>query len=205
MPDLLPIFPLSGVLLLPGGQLPLNIFEPRYIAMVDTALKTDRMIGMIQPQEPYQDALFSIGCAGRIISFEETPDGRYLITLQGISRFKVVKEGALHSGGFRQVKPGWGGFDHDLIPQTTLNIDRARLTALLKNYFEKEGMSCTWEKIHIAQDDTLMTCLSMVCPFEPKDKQALLEAPCCKTRADAFMTLLEIAVKGGRLKTGIKH
>jgi hypothetical protein len=204
LPDSLPIFPLTGVLLLPGGQLPLNIFEPRYLAMVDSALKSDRMIGMIQPQEPYQDHLFSIGCAGRIISFEETPDGRYLITLEGVARFKVVKELDLHSGGFRQVKPGWGGFEQDLTPHNTLNIDRMRLTDLLKNYFEKEGMSCAWEKIHDTQDDKLMTCLSMVCPFDPKDKQALLEAPCCKTRADIFMTLLEIAVKGGRL-AGIKH
>lgn len=194
LPSILPIFPLTGVLLLPRGELPLNIFEPRYIAMVDEALRTNRLIGMIQPKSYGSEKLHEVGCAGRITSFEETSDGRYLINLTGVSRFKIVKELDLHKGGFRQVRAGWGGFTNDLTPVECLNINRDELLQFLKIYFEQHGMSCEWEKVRSAADEKLMTCLTMVCPFEPQEKQALLEAPCCKSRADTFMALLKMAI-----------
>ena len=195
LPDVLPIFPLSGVLLLPRGHLPLNIFEPRYMAMVNAALKTDRMIGMIQPVEYQADELYKVGCAGRIISFEETDDGRYLITLEGVSRFHVAAE--LESAeGYRRVKVSWDEFKNDNVPMKCLDLDKPKLVALLEGYFEQEGLSCSWDAIEESGDEKLITCLSMICPFDAKEKQVLLEAGCCKERAQKFMTMLDMAVQG---------
>jgi uncharacterized protein len=185
LPGNLPIFPLTGVLLLPRGTLPLNIFEPRYMAMVDHALKTDRLIGMIQQKD--DGSLYDIGCAGRIISYTETTDGRYEIILGGICRFRLTKDSET-AQGFRLCVPLWAGFEKDL--------DRARLTTLLQAYFEKQGMTCSWDAVKEAADEKLMTCLAMVCPFAPKEKQALLEAACCKERAQLFITLLEMELAG---------
>lgn len=195
LPDDLPVFPLSGVLLLPRGQLPLNIFEPRYIAMVDESLRAHRMIGMIQPVHPGGSDLFRIGCAGRIVDFRETDDGRYEITLRGVSRFHVVHEHAMTVGGYRHVRAGWSAFSCDLDPVGELNIDRAKLCGLLRAYFDMEGMDCNWAAVDNASDDRLMTCLSMICPLDAGEKQALLEASCGKARADLFMTMLEIATR----------
>lgn len=193
LPNDLPIFPLAGVMLLPRGQLPLNIFEPRYLAMVDDALKSDRMIGMIQPRGGDGDTLYRIGCGGRITSFAETDDGRYLITLTGVSRFSIDEE-LPQVSGYRRVRPDWSGFERDCGPETCIDLDRAALKDVLKEYFGREGMACDWEAIDSAPDSKLMTCLAMVCPFEPKEKQALLETVCCRERAQKFVTMLKMAV-----------
>ncbi|MCB1532203.1 MAG: LON peptidase substrate-binding domain-containing protein [Alphaproteobacteria bacterium] len=197
LPDTLPIFPLEGVLLLPRGNLPLNIFEPRYLAMVEDALRCQRLIGMVQPntkapQEGDVPVVYDIGCAGKITEFSETPDGRYLITLTGISRFKIEKE-LDGKSGYRRVKPDWSGYKCDINSQSCGKLDRGKLHEFLKSYFHKEGMSCDWGALEDTDDSSLITCLSMVCPFDPCEKQALLEADCCDARAKMFMTMLEMA------------
>lgn len=202
LPDMLPIFPLRGVLLLPSGQLPLNIFEPRYVAMIEDALAGNRMIGMVQPQGPEVEKIeddtpvFAAGCAGKITEFSETGDGRFLVTLTGISRFDISEE-LLVERGYRRARPSWKAYKDDLDPKHCLDLDRARLRALLEQYFVKEGMDCDWGAIDEAPDGRLITCLSMVCPFDAREKQALLEAKCCKTRAEMFMTMLDMAVRSG--------
>lgn len=194
LPREIPIFPLSGVLLLPNGQLPLNIFEPRYIAMVEDALRSHRLIGMIQPRGS-TDAVYRTGCAGRINGFNETPDGRFTITLKGLCRFHVESEMEPAKGGYRRVEVSWSSFPHDLDPQTELNIDRKKLCALLASYFDMEGMKCDWNMIDGASDGKLITCLSMACPLDAGEKQALLEAACGRARAELFMNLLEMAIR----------
>jgi len=198
LPRLLPVFPLAGVLLLPRGRLPLNIFEPRYLAMFDDALKGGRMIGMIQPADPEAaepaPALFGVGCAGRITSFSETGDGRYLVALDGISRFRVASELELHRG-YRRVIPDWTPFAADL-NEEPCSIDRSRLINLLQAYFRQQGLSANWEAIGQAPDERLLTSLSMICPFSPPEKQALLEAGCLSERGRLMMTLLEMAIAG---------
>lgn len=202
LPDEIPVFPLPGVLLLPRGVLPLNIFEPRYLAMVDHALKTHRLIGMIQPKD--DGGIHDVGCAGRITAFEETGDGRYLITLTGVSRFRVAEETAQREG-FRNVKTDLRGFALDTEPAGCLDINRSGLTTLLEEYFDLQGLSCSWERVKDAPDERLITCLSMVCPFSPQEKQALLEAVTCHDRAALFMTLLELAVRSGADNNAPRH
>jgi Lon protease-like protein len=204
LPATLPVFPLTGVLLLPRGRLPLNIFERRYIAMFDDALAGDRIIGIIQPNgaapapaEPQGDmspALFPIGCAGRITAFSETGDGRYLVTLEGIARFRIAEELALHRG-YRRVVPDWTSYEEDLNEQSC-TVDRPRLLDLLQSYFRQQGLSANWDAINNAPDERLLTSLAMICPFEPNEKQALLEAHCLSDRGQLMMTLLEIAIAG---------
>lgn len=196
LPDELPIFPLPGVLLLPRGQLPLNVFEPRYIAMVDDALQSNRLIGIIQPRQT-GDTLFNTGCAGKIISFHETEDGRYEITLKGMCRFHVAAEKPPAQGGYRRIMADWSSFSRDTESAASLDIDRDKLKALLKSYFFMEGMECNWDAIDGASDDSLITALSMICPLDCGEKQALLEAVCNNSRADLFITLLEMAVRDG--------
>ena len=194
LPKILPIFPLHGVLLLPGGNLPLNIFEKRYLAMFDDALRDSRLIGIIQPRISGEADLYSIGCAGRVTAFEETADGRYEVTLKGISRFHFDEE-LEEKSGYRRVAAQWDDFQGDTDQdKTCLGVERDKLKALLKKYFEREGMNCDWRAVDDATDGKLMTCLSMTCPFEPVEKQALLEEKCCKKRAKMFMTLLEMEV-----------
>lgn len=200
LPDDLPIFPLTGVLLLPRGQLPLNVFEDRYKAMVDDALQSNRMIGIIQPRPVgllTGEALFNTGCAGKIVSFTETVDGRYEITLKGVCRFHVAKEKPLTQSGYRSITADWSAFRRDTESVGSLNIDREKLKTLLKSYFFMEGMDCNWHAIDSASDDTLITALSMICPLDCGEKQALLEAVCGNSRADLFMTLLEMAIRDG--------
>ncbi|MBV9654411.1 MAG: LON peptidase substrate-binding domain-containing protein [Acetobacteraceae bacterium] len=200
LPDVFPVFPLTGALLLPQGKLPLNIFEPRYVAMVDEALRADRMFGMIQPKPGVLrgetgPALFSVGCLGRLTSFSETEDGRYLITLTGVVRFTVERELEMRHG-FRRVRGDYTLFqrDLDLSPQPT-GINRETLTAELRAYFGRSGMEANWDAIARLADETLLTTLCMVCPFEPAEKQAMLEAPTDADRAAALLALLRM---GGR-------
>ena len=199
LPGEIPIFPLNGVLLLPRGQLPLNIFEPRYVAMVDAAMSSNRLIGMVQTKD--DGSLYKTGCAGRITSYNETPDGRYEIVLTGVCRFRFEKELSQESG-FRRVQSDWTSFENDLHKMDCLDIDRGKLRKLLKNYFEKQGLTCSWDAVDQASDEKLMTTLAMICPFDGKEKQALLEAACCKERAKLFMTMLEMESTGS---CGCKH
>lgn len=210
LPESIPVFPLMGVLLLPNGQLPLNIFEQRYLDMVDAALSSHRLIGMIQPGNPTPQgtienaSLTKVGCAGKIVDFSETSDGRYLITLSGVCRFKVNEELSAMTS-YRQVKPDWYTYKKDLESQGSIDLDRDRLNELLSNYFDKEGLDCDWSMVEKAADEKLITCLSMICPFEPQEKQALLEASCCNKRSELFMTMLEMAVKSGEICLDTKH
>jgi Lon protease-like protein len=202
LPALLPVFPLSSALLLPMGHLPLNIFEPRYKQMVEHALAGPRLIGMIQPRNPEDKTpqLLKTGCAGKIIEFAETPDGRYLIKLCGVYRFDIVAE-CKSDHLYRSITPDWSPYKDDATASTCLNLNRTELKDLLQAYFEKHEMQCDWGAVEGVTDGKLITCLSMVCPFNPAEKQALLEAPCCKTRAAMFMTLLELAVHARPLKS----
>ncbi len=198
--ETIPIFPLSGVLLLPRGLLPLNIFEPRYINMVDDALAGDRLIGMVQPVSACvagtASEVYRIGCAGRITSFEEADDGRYLITLTGVSRFQVGHE-LPTLRGYRRVRAEWDPFTGDCNEEEEEGIDRTRLTARLGEYFSRQGISANWEAIRKVSDERLVTSLAMICPFDPPEKQALLEVPTLAERADLLTTLIEMALLGG--------
>lgn len=202
LPEEIPVFPLPGVLLLPRGQLPLNIFEPRYIAMVDDALKADRMIGMIQPRDGA--SLYQTGCGGRITAFEETGDGRYLITLTGLSRFHVIKEIGMRNG-YRRVRADWAPFAHDFDEMDHLDIDRTALKQMLENYFLKHAIKCDADIVDDAPDEKLITCLSMICPFDAGEKQVLLEARCCRERAQKFMAMLKMAVHDDNGRCGGCH
>lgn len=197
LPEILSVFPLTGVLLLPHGQLPLNIFEPRYLAMIEDAIAGNRLIGMIQPRESDDNnnnpALYTKGCAGKITEFSETPDGRYIISLTGICRFHVTQELDTLTP-YRRVKPDWHAFEDDLDEKTCLGVDRDKLRAQLEAYFDKEGMSCDFSKFSTIDDGKLMTCLAMVCPFDAREKQALLEETCCVKRAEIFMAMLEMGI-----------
>jgi len=196
LPRQLPIFPLAGVLLLPRGRLPLNIFEPRYRAMVEDALGGDRMIGMVQPTDPAsrerEPAVYETGCAGRITTFAETDDGRYLITLTGVSRFTIRRE-LDGVRGYRLVAAAWDRFTDDLA-ESGGDVDRPRLLAGLKGYFKTQGLSVDWSAIESTPDERLVTSLAMICPFTPSEKQALLEAPDLPERAKLLIALIEMAI-----------
>lgn len=202
MPGTIPVFPLPGVLLLPRGQLPLNIFEPRYLAMVDDALKGDRIIGMIQPRD--NGNLYETGCAGKITEFNETADGRYLITLTGLCRFKIDKE-IEQANGYRRVVPGWSSFSHDFDEIACLDIDRVNMKKMLCEYFRMNGIECDMDAIDGVADERLITCLSMICHFDTGEKQALLESRCCRERAEKFMAIIGMAVRGGKCCGGGCH
>lgn len=196
LPGSIPVFPLTGVLLLPRGKLPLNIFEPRYLAMVQDALASDRMIGMIQPQATEAPErpprLYGMGCAGRITSFAETDDGRFLITLTGVCRFRAGEE-LPTTRGYRRVVPDWSPFRADMAEEAG-GVDRDRLVSTLRQYFRQQGITVNWDAVTGAEDERLITSLAMICPFDPPEKQALLEAPCLKDRAALLQTLIEMAV-----------
>ncbi|GAC1343198.1 MAG: LON peptidase substrate-binding domain-containing protein [Acetobacteraceae bacterium] len=195
LPGEFAVFPLAGAVLLPGGRLPLNVFEPRYLRMVDDALGEGRVIGIIQPDElrastPAGPALYRIGCLGRISSFSETEDGRYLITLSGLTRFAVSVE--LESRrGYRRMRGDLARFAADLEPDEAA-IDRAKLLDALRTYFGARGFDANWDAIGEMSDPALVATLAMVCPFEPPEKQALLEAKGTAERADTLLTLLQM-------------
>jgi len=198
LPDTLPIFPLTGVLLLPRGRLPLNIFEPRYLAMTRDAMAGERLIGMVQPCEPpireMNPAVYPTGCAGRITSFSETDDGRFLIVLTGVSRFRIREELPLLSG-YRRVVPEWDDFAADREPDE-LGFDRARLTQGLRNFFGQRQVQADWSAIDQAPGEHLVTSIAMMCPFAPSEKQALLEAKTLGERANLLTALIEMSLSG---------
>lgn len=220
LPSTLPIFPLTGTLLLPGGQLPLNIFEPRYLAMVQDALRTEtRLIGMVQPLIPDEadnkgsakaDRLeepetYPIGCAGKIINFTETSDGRFLITLYGITRYKILGEGELREG-YRRVKPDYGGFARDQDQtETPLSINRSEFKEKLKKYFNSRQIKVDWATIEKADLNRLVTSLSMSLPLSPVERQALLEAHTNDDRVALLLAMIEMAGLSVGEQSGISH
>jgi Lon protease-like protein len=207
LPPVLPIFPLTGVLLLPRGLLPLNIFEPRYLAMTRDAMTGERLIGMVQPADadaPEPPPVFSTGCAGKITSFTETPDHRFLITLTGVIRFAIRDELPLLRG-YRRVVPDWAPFRDDLDPPNENVLDRPRLEGALRLYFRQHGLDADWEAVRQTPDDRLVTSLAMICPFAPSEKQALLEARTLADRAAALLALIEIAALEGDRPSAAPH
>ncbi|MEM9433654.1 MAG: LON peptidase substrate-binding domain-containing protein [Pseudomonadota bacterium] len=200
LPETIPVFPLPGALLLPRARLPLHLFEPRYLQMFEDALKTKhRFIGMVQPHEGPDgtDKLHAIGCAGRITQFSETEDGRYMITLGGISRYRVIEEVTGFSP-YRRAKVSWTGFERDLgAVEKDSSFDRDRFMDLLSKFFISRDLQTDWDGLKDAEDELLINSLSMLCPFEPEEKQALLEAPCLSTRRETLVTLIEFSLRGG--------
>lgn len=193
LPREIAVFPLAGALLLPGGRLPLNVFEPRYLALVEDALGQGRLFGMIQPKD--DDALYSIGCLGRISSFAETDDGRLVITLSGITRFKVIEEVSKHLA-YRSVRVDYSGFLADMQPPVAPIIDRRRLLSALSTFLNAAEMPLNVRVLDDLKDIDLINTLAMICPFEPAEKQALLEQDGGQARADTLMAILELSALG---------
>ncbi|WP_439104229.1 LON peptidase substrate-binding domain-containing protein [Celeribacter marinus] len=196
LPQVIPVFALPGALLLPRARLPLHIFEPRYLQMIEDCMKTpERLIGMVQPIGATR--LSAIGCAGRLTAFSETEDGRYMITLSGISRFRVGED-VTGTSPYLKFTANWDSFAADRgRAEQDASLDRDRFMALLSRYFASEGLNTDWDDLGEADDEMLINSLSMLCPFEPEDKQALLEAPSLSTRRETLVTLMEFALHGG--------
>jgi uncharacterized protein len=203
LPAIIPVFPLDAALLLPHGELPLNIFEPRYLNMVDDALAGERLIGMVQTRagaSPFGPNLARVGCLGRLTAFSETVDERYLVTLTGICRFSVAEELASQTP-YRQVRADYAAFAGDLRPMADDDgFDRLRFLAALKAYLDRRGLAMEdWESPKSAAAESLVNGLAMVLPFSPGEKQALLEAPSLAERREALIALMEIdAAPGSR-------
>jgi Lon protease-like protein len=207
LPLVIPVFPLDGALLLPGGQLPLNIFEPRYLNMLDDAMSGERIIGMIQTRpnavnrgaDPQRPALAPIGCAGRVTSFAETSDGRYLVTLTGVCRFRAGDELPVRTP-YRQMRVDFSPYEPDLREdgpggtRTAADIDR--LLAALRRYLDHRGLAIDWSDAESAPSDALINSLAMALPFDPMEKQALLEAETIFERKATLTALLEIDAAG---------
>ncbi|GGC57007.1 peptidase S16 [Siccirubricoccus deserti] len=202
LPPEIAVFPLPGALLLPHGRLPLNIFEPRYLAMTQDSLANGRMFGMIQPRPgeprgPNGPGLYRTGCLGRLSSFAETEDGRLLITLTGMIRFRVAEELPLHRG-YRRVRADYAGFEADLGELASPSgLDRPTLLAALRSFFKARSIEANWEAVEQTSDATLVLTLAMICPFEVPEKQALLEAATAEARAAMLVALLEMGAHGG--------
>jgi hypothetical protein len=200
LPQVIPVFPLAGVLLLPRGALPLNVFEPRYLNMVDDAMAGDRLIGMVQTRpggDRERPPLAPVGCAGRITSYTETPDGRYLITLTGVCRFLTGEELPVQTP-YRQVKAGFGAFEDDLRAECdALAFGRRRLVGALRAYLHRRSLDVDWDTADAAPAEALINSLAMALPFEPAEKQALLEAETLAERETTLVALLEIDAAGG--------
>ena len=223
LPQHIPVFPLTGALLLPGGRLPLNLFEPRYLNMSLDSLAAGRMIGMIQPNydvlgggNPLDDEelgddeddesestidlpddddvpLYKTGCVGRIVYFEETDDGRLLIALRGLNRFRMVEE-LEGLKGYRRVRADYTPFRQDMEPRKEFDLDRDTLLETLQPYIDAQGMRLKVDIIKGLSDHTLVSSLCMICPFDPREKQALLESEAPEDRADMLLALLQMGV-----------
>ncbi len=198
LPPTLPIFPLNGVLLLPRGQLPLNVFEPRYLNLVTDALGAGRFLGMIQPMQGGEAGtstgdttpLYEVGCCGRITTFQEQEDGRFLVSLRGVCRFRVQNELPVQNG-YRRVAADYSSYRTDFSEPEVPPLDADRLIAGLKAYFRTRDISADWDSIGNASPDTLVTTISMVCPFEAHEKQALLESPTIERRSQLLIGIIE--------------
>lgn len=203
LPAVVPVFPLAGALLLPRGQLPLNIFEPRYLAMLDAAIGSHRLIGMIQPAldksgEEAKPALCEVGCVGRITSFQESGDGRYLLTLTGIARFRVVQELTTLTP-YRQCRVDLSAFEDDFVPRKGEDaVDRKKLLSTFRDYLDANNMEADWESVNAAPNEALVNALSMMAPYGPREKQALLEAESLFSRAEMLVALTEMVLARGQ-------
>ncbi|GAA0785855.1 peptidase S16 [Roseibium denhamense] len=200
LPPVVPVFPLPGALLLPRTQLPLNIFEPRYIAMIDAALSGNRLIGMVQPKDDHASGgtspapLSEVGCVGRLTSFQETGDGRYLITLQGVSRFTISRELEAITA-FRQIECDFAPFAADLkCGMGEEDVDRSGLLKTLRSYLDANNLEADWKSVSEADTEVLVNALCMMCPYGPQEKQALLEARDLKTRAETLIAITEMDI-----------
>jgi Lon protease-like protein len=197
LPQMIPVFPLDGALLLPSGDLPLQIFEPRYLNMIDDVMAGDRIIGMIQTRaggDRERPKLADVGCAGRITSYAETSDGRYLITLTGVCRFDAGAELSLPTP-YRQLRARYDRFEADLAQDAAAQAPqaaRARFAKALKRYLNRRELDIDWETAQTAPLEALVNSLAMGLPFEPAEKQALLEAASLSDRFETLSTLLEI-------------
>ena len=204
LPSQIPIFPLPNALLLPEGQLPLNIFEPRYLAMIDDALGAPgRLIGMVQPVDE-AGALFGIGCAGRISYFQETGDGRYMIALNGVCRFRLAGH-HLTERGYRLADISWDEFMSDLADGEGGIADRDHMFAVMRRYFDTQGFEADWDQIERSDDSAILNTLAMVCPFDVAEKQALLEAAGVRSRADLLIAMMEMALHGDESQNDARH
>ena len=201
--DVIPVFPLAGALLLPRGQMPLNIFEPRYLAMVDDALGGRRLIGMIQPDTAHsgddaKPSLYRIGCVGRITQLGETGDGRYLMELTGIARFRIVEELSVATP-YRQCRVAYAPFADDFVARKGEDaVDRAALLAALAAFLKANDLKADWDGIENAPNEALVNALAMMSPYGAAEKQALLEAPDLKTRAEILVAVTEIELAKGK-------
>ncbi len=195
--NVIPVFPLPGALLLPRGQMPLNIFEPRYVAMIDDALRGHRLIGMIQPDAAHPGSetkpnLFKVGCVGRITQIAETGDGRYLLQLTGIVRFRIEEELPVTTP-YRQCRVTYSPFIDDFTARKgEEDVDRASLLRALSEFLEANNLKADWEGIENAPNEALVNALAMMSPYGTAEKQALLEAPDLKTRAEILVAMTEI-------------
>lgn len=202
LPDVIPVFPLRAALLLPRGEMPLNIFEPRYLAMIEDAIRGKRIIGVIQPDPETEDDerpdLVRVGCAGRLTAFGETGDGRYMITLTGVVRFRVVEELAATTP-YRQVKADFSEFALDLAPgEGQDEVDREALLKTLKDYLTANNLEADWDGIRRAPNEALVNALAMMSPFGPREKQALLEAADLRSRAEILVAVTEMDLARAR-------
>lgn len=205
LPKRIPVFPLRGALLLPRATLPLNIFEPRYLAMIDEVISGHRILGMVQPKSPSDDAspqgksaeVRRIGCAGRLSAFQELDDGRVLITLAGVSRFEIVSE-CDHPAPYRCFNVSYERFAHDLVRgHGEDQVDREALHRVLRTYLDTNRLSADWRAIGNSPTELLVNALCVISPFASEEKQALLEAPNLKARADVLIALTEMELAGG--------
>ncbi len=206
LPQSLPVFPLQGALLLPGGILPLNIFEPRYVQMVkDTIATSHRMIVMTLPasKEKNGSDVYKLACAGKLISFEETLDGRFLISLSGIIRCRL-NEDLEEKGGYKRMAVDFSEFLDDMKPNN-IKIERNGFFETLRTYFDIKGLSADWKAIEKCEDEKLITTLAMLCPFSDAEKQSLLEANCLTDRASLMKVILEMSVFGENNQNVRKH
>lgn len=197
LPAVTPIFPLTGVLLLPRARLPLHIFEPRYRAMTADALAEDGMIAMVQPRSPESDEsepdLYDVACLGRIVEDERLEDGRWLLTLEGVIRFRIAEELPLKDG-YRRARADYGDYPHDLAPvEEDLSLDRDGLLAALAGFLDVRGLSADRDAIGKLPDEPLVNALAMACPFMPAEKQALLQAEDVRARAELLSALLKLS------------
>lgn len=206
LPQRIPIFPLAGALLLPRTQLPLNIFEPRYLTMINDAIAGNRMIGMTQPIDDTNDkapAVYGIGCAGKITSFAEIDDGRMLVTLTGVARFSVVRELAVATP-YRQIEADYSAFGDDLkLGHGEETVDRQQVLSTFRAYLDANGLKTDWNEVRAASNELLVNSLSSIAPFAVAEKQALLEAPSLNARAELLVALTEMTLNradGGSLR-----
>lgn len=213
LPSRLALFPLSGLMLLPFGHVPLNVFEPRYINLIDDALRGSRIFGVIQPMQSQVDPvsddaeLYTVGTAGRIVQFSDMSDGRYHITLEGLSRFHVTSEVAFDPArGYRQVDVDYAPYPKDPTPaEQSEGPGRERILDLMHGYFDAQEIEADWSAVSEAPYEALVSSLAMSCPFESGEKQALLECKNHEDRAQMLISLFEMSNEGGPIQGTLKH